>query len=62
MTQKVLTKRKEYEMNEEEWNDLTKDQQGDWIENWSRHYIKSLWSDSDGDYTWKKEQEDESIS
>ena len=62
MTQKVLTKRKEYEMNEEEWNDLTKDQQGDWIEYWSRHYIKSLWSDSDGDYTWKKEQEDESIS
>ena len=62
MTHKVLTKRKEYEMNEEEWNDLTKDQQGDWIEYWSRHYIKSLWSDSDGDYTWKKEQEDESIS
>ena len=22
-------------MNEEEWNDLTKDQQGDWIEYWS---------------------------
>jgi hypothetical protein len=50
-------------MNEEERNDLTKDQQGDWIQYWSRHYIKSLWSDSDGDYTWKnKEQEDETIS
>ena len=24
-----------YEMTEEEWNDLTKDQQGDWIEYWS---------------------------
>jgi len=22
-------------MSEEEWNDLTKDQQGDWIEYWS---------------------------
>ncbi len=22
-------------MDEEEWNDLTKDQQGDWIEYWS---------------------------
>ena len=22
-------------MTEEEWNDLTKDQQGDWIEYWS---------------------------
>jgi len=24
-----------YEMTEKEWNDLTKDQQGDWIEYWS---------------------------
>ena len=49
-------------MNEEEQNDLTKDQQGDLIQYWSRHYIKSLWSDSDGDYTWKKkEKEDEAV-
>jgi len=24
-----------YSMDEQEWNDLTKDQQGDWIEYWS---------------------------
>ena len=35
MTQRVLTKGRGYDMNEEEWNDLTKDQQGDWIEYWS---------------------------
>ena len=26
---------KENTMSDEEWNDLTKDQQGDWIEYWS---------------------------
>ena len=48
-------------MNEKEWNDLTKDQQGDWIECWSED--KWFWDTHDwNDTSLVEDNSDESIS